>query len=77
MTSEAKVGRALSYSPAAKSGKRWFSQAEAGGYLGVTERTVRAYIARGDLPARRTWLSPYQDPTRRPRRAADADPYCR
>lgn len=31
----------------------WFSQAEAADYLGVSERTVRNYIARGLLPASR------------------------
>lgn len=33
--------------------KRWLSQQEAADYLGVTDRTVRAYIARGVLPAHR------------------------
>ena len=33
--------------------RRHLSQREAAEYLGVTERTIRAYIARGDLPARR------------------------
>ncbi len=28
---------------------RWLSQAEAAEYLGVTDRTVRNYIARGNL----------------------------
>lgn len=29
------------------------SQAEAASYLGVADRTIRNYIARGDLPAHR------------------------
>lgn len=33
--------------------RRWLSQREAADYLGVTDRSVRAYIARGDLPAHR------------------------
>jgi excisionase family DNA binding protein len=32
---------------------RWLSQAEAADYLGVTDRTIRTMIRRGDLPARR------------------------
>lgn len=32
---------------------RWLSQADAGQYLGVTDRTVRNYIARGVLPGHR------------------------
>ena len=32
---------------------RWISQAEAAQYLGVTDRTIRNYIARGDLPGHR------------------------
>lgn len=36
-----------------QSRQRWFSQQEAAEYLGVTDRTIRAYIARGDLPAHR------------------------
>ncbi|MEI2713400.1 MAG: helix-turn-helix domain-containing protein [Nocardioides sp.] len=31
----------------------WLSQAEAADYIGVTDRTIRNYIARGLLPARR------------------------
>ncbi len=31
----------------------WVNQAQAAEYIGVTERTIRAYIARGTLPARR------------------------
>lgn len=31
----------------------WLSQAEAAEYLGVTDRTIRNYIARGDLPGYR------------------------
>ena len=31
----------------------WLNQAQAAEYLGVTDRTVRAYIARGVLPASR------------------------
>lgn len=31
----------------------WLSQAEAAEYLGITQRTIRAYIARGTLPASR------------------------
>ena len=33
--------------------RRWMSQAEAAEYLGVTERTIRNYISRGDLPGHR------------------------
>lgn len=33
--------------------RQWLSQSEAADYLGVTERTIRAYITRGSLPARR------------------------
>ncbi len=33
--------------------RRWLSQQEAADYLGVTDRTVRNYISRGDLPASR------------------------
>lgn len=32
---------------------RWLSQAEAAEYLGITDRTVRNYIARGVLPGHR------------------------
>lgn len=34
-------------------GRIWLSQAEAAEYLGVTDRSVRNYISRGLLPARR------------------------
>lgn len=33
----------------ASSTRRWLSQAEAAEYLGVTDRTIRNYIARGQL----------------------------
>lgn len=33
--------------------QRWLSQQEAAEYLGVTDRTVRNYIARGVLPGHR------------------------
>ena len=33
--------------------RRWLNQAEAADYLGVTDRTIRAYISRGDLPGNR------------------------
>lgn len=33
--------------------RRWLDQAEAADYIGVTDRTIRSYIARGVLPARR------------------------
>lgn len=33
--------------------RRWLSQAEAAAYIGVTDRTIRAYIARGTLNATR------------------------
>jgi len=33
--------------------RRWLSQAEAAEYLGVTDRTVRNYISRGQLPGHR------------------------
>lgn len=33
--------------------RRWLDQAEAAEYLGVTDRTIRNYIARGVLPGRR------------------------
>lgn len=33
--------------------RRWISQAEAAEYLGVTPRTVRNMIRRGDIPAHR------------------------
>lgn len=32
---------------------KWLNQSQAAEYLGVTERTIRAYIARGTLPASR------------------------
>lgn len=33
--------------------RSWLSQKEAAEYLGVTDRTIRSYIARGTLPATR------------------------
>lgn len=33
--------------------RRWLSQAEAAAYIGVTDRTIRAYVSRGDLKAAR------------------------
>ncbi len=36
---------------ATNSQDRWLSQLDAAQYLGVTDRTIRAYIARGTLPA--------------------------
>lgn len=33
--------------------RRWLSQAQAAEYLGVTDRTIRNYIARGDLRGHR------------------------
>jgi excisionase family DNA binding protein len=33
--------------------RRWLSQQEAADYLGVTDRTIRAYIRSGALRARR------------------------
>ena len=33
--------------------RRWLNQVEAADYLGVTDRTVRNYIARGTLPGHR------------------------
>ncbi|WP_370287890.1 helix-turn-helix domain-containing protein [Nocardioides sp.] len=33
--------------------RRWLDQQAAAEYLGVTDRTIRNYIARGVLPARR------------------------
>ncbi len=33
--------------------RSWLSQAEAAEYIGVTDRTIREYIARGVLPASR------------------------
>lgn len=33
--------------------RRWLSQIEAGEYVGVTDRTIRNWIARGVLPASR------------------------
>jgi excisionase family DNA binding protein len=32
---------------------KWLSQHEAAEYLGVADRTIRSYISRGILPARR------------------------
>lgn len=36
-----------------KSARLWLTQAEVAEHLGVTDRTVRNYIARGVLPASR------------------------
>jgi len=33
--------------------RTWLSQVEAAEYIGVSDRTIRNYIARGVLPARR------------------------
>lgn len=33
--------------------RRWLSQAEAADYLGITDRTLRRMVARGDLPGYR------------------------
>ena len=33
--------------------RKWLSQEEAAEYLGVCDRSIRNYIARGQLPARR------------------------
>lgn len=33
--------------------RRWLTQGEAAERLGVTDRTIRAFIARGDLPGYR------------------------
>lgn len=33
--------------------RRWLSQREAADYLGVSDRTIRNYIARGDLSGHR------------------------
>lgn len=33
--------------------RRWFSQLEAAEYIGVTDRTIRNYISRGDLAGHR------------------------
>jgi excisionase family DNA binding protein len=33
--------------------RRWLSQAEAGAYLGVTDRTIRSYVRSGVLTGRR------------------------
>lgn len=33
--------------------RRWLSQVESARYLGVTDRTIRNYIARGVLPGHR------------------------
>lgn len=40
-------------STATLSAHEWLNQAESAQYLGVTDRTIRNYVARGVLPARR------------------------
>ena len=37
----------------ATTSRRWLSQSEAAEYLGVTDRTIRNYIARGTLAGNR------------------------
>jgi excisionase family DNA binding protein len=39
--------------PSTSIANRWLSQQEAAEYFGVTDRTIRAYIARGAITARR------------------------
>lgn len=39
--------------PTESQSRRWLSQLEAAEYLGVTDRTIRAYISRGLLPGYR------------------------
>lgn len=38
-------------SPSRPTKRRWLTQAEAAEHLGVTDRTLRRMIARGELPA--------------------------
>ncbi len=39
--------------PKLSDSRRWLSQSEAADYLGVADRTIRAYIARGELRGHR------------------------
>jgi excisionase family DNA binding protein len=39
--------------PSSADARRWLNQAQAAEYLGVTDRTIRNYIARGTLAGHR------------------------
>lgn len=43
----------MSQRPQSISERRWLSQQEAAAYLGVTDRTIRNYVATGTLTGRR------------------------